>query len=52
LTGQQSNGPVHHKLITAWQVVAAVMNRWPEAILQFEDFSINHALELLNRYRK
>lgn len=27
------------------------MNRWPNAVLQFEDFSIDHALILLERYR-
>ncbi len=33
------------------QFVGAVMSRWPSAVLQFEDFSINHALNLLERYR-
>ncbi|MEW5298947.1 MAG: hypothetical protein WDW36_002016 [Sanguina aurantia] len=33
------------------EFVAAVMSRWPNAVLQFEDFSINHAQVLLNRYR-
>lgn len=33
------------------EFVGAVMNRWPHAVLQFEDFSIDHALNLLNRYR-
>ncbi|KAJ9525209.1 hypothetical protein QJQ45_020740, partial [Haematococcus lacustris] len=32
--------------------VVAVMTRWPNAVLQFEDFSISHALTLLNRYRQ
>jgi malate dehydrogenase (decarboxylating) len=27
------------------------MARWPNAVLQFEDFSTNHALKLLERYR-
>jgi malic enzyme len=27
------------------------MARWPKAVLQFEDFSTDHALVLLNRYR-
>jgi malic enzyme len=33
------------------QFVHAVMARWPNAVLQFEDFSMTHALTLLNRYR-
>ncbi|KAG1681504.1 hypothetical protein FOA52_014010 [Chlamydomonas sp. UWO 241] len=34
------------------EFVAAVMARWPNAVLQFEDFSMNHALTLLDRYRE
>ena len=33
------------------EFVAAVMGRWPNAVLQFEDFSIDHAQILLERYR-
>lgn len=33
------------------QFVRAVTRRWPRAVLQFEDFSIEHALPLLQRYR-
>lgn len=33
------------------EFVRAVMARWPDAVLQFEDFSIEHALHLLERYR-
>jgi malate dehydrogenase (decarboxylating) len=33
------------------EFVAAVMGRWPNAVLQFEDFSIEHAQVLLERYR-
>jgi malate dehydrogenase (decarboxylating) len=33
------------------EFVAAVMGRWPNAVLQFEDFSIEHAEVLLERYR-
>lgn len=29
----------------------AVMARWPKAVLQFEDFSTDHAEILLNKYR-
>ncbi len=28
------------------------MDRWPNAVLQFEDFSNEHALVLLERYRQ
>ncbi|MDJ0806604.1 MAG: NAD-dependent malic enzyme [Gammaproteobacteria bacterium] len=31
--------------------VTAVQSRWPEALIQFEDFSNNHAFPLLERYR-
>ena len=33
------------------QFVKAVMTRWPNAILQFEDFNMAHAQPLLERYR-
>lgn len=34
------------------EFVGAVMDRWPKAVLQFEDFSTDKALTLLNRYRE
>jgi malic enzyme len=34
------------------QFVRAVMGRWPNAVLQFEDFQMQHALTLLERYRQ
>jgi malic enzyme len=34
------------------QFVNAVMARWPDAVLQFEDFQMAHALTLLQRYRQ
>lgn len=42
-------GREYYQLID--EFVAAVMSRWPRAVLQFEDFSTEHALVLLNRYR-
>lgn len=33
------------------EFVEAVMGRWPDAVLQFEDFNIHHAAPLLERYR-
>ncbi|KAK9792672.1 hypothetical protein WJX73_006593 [Symbiochloris irregularis] len=33
------------------EFVKAVMGRWPNAVLQFEDFSLQHAHPLLGRYR-
>ncbi|KAG2435604.1 hypothetical protein HYH02_011895 [Chlamydomonas schloesseri] len=43
-------GPEYFAIID--EFVSAVMARWPSAVLQFEDFSINHAVPLLERYRK
>lgn len=34
------------------EFVHAVMGRWPHAVLQFEDFQMQHALTLLERYRE
>ncbi len=31
--------------------MAAVLGRWPKAVLQFEDFNNQHARPLLERYR-
>ncbi len=33
------------------EFVAAVLGRWPKAVLQFEDFNQQHARPLLERYR-
>lgn len=32
--------------------MSAVAHRWPNALIQFEDFRTDHALPLLNRYRE
>eukprot|EP00798_Chlamydomonas_sp_ICE-L_P019326 gene19326-25976_t len=42
-------GSAYYELID--EFVNAAMARWPKAVLQFEDFSLNHALCLLDRYR-
>ncbi len=33
------------------EFVAAMLRRWPKAVLQFEDFNQQHARPLLERYR-
>ncbi len=33
------------------EFIYAVKRRWPKALLQFEDFAINHATPLLEKYR-
>ena len=33
------------------EVVKALMGRYPQAVLQFEDFNMEHAAPLLERYR-
>ena len=33
------------------EFISAVRTRWPTALIQFEDFSSDHAAELLERYR-
>lgn len=38
-------------LLPCLQFVNAVMARWPNAVLQFEDFQMAHALTLLQRFR-
>ncbi|GAB4815889.1 hypothetical protein N2152v2_002935, partial [Parachlorella kessleri] len=42
-------GDAYYEVID--EFVTAVMGRWPKAVLQFEDFNIEHALPLLERYR-
>ncbi|GIL59677.1 hypothetical protein Vafri_14408 [Volvox africanus] len=43
-------GPEYFEILD--EFVTAAMARWPNAVLQFEDFSIEHAGPLLRRYRK
>ncbi|GLC77751.1 hypothetical protein PLESTB_000959100 [Pleodorina starrii] len=43
-------GPEYFAILD--EFVTAAMTRWPNAVLQFEDFSIEHAVPLLERYRK
>ena len=33
------------------EVIAAIQRRWPDALLQFEDFAQKNAMPLLNKYR-
>lgn len=33
------------------EFITAIHSRWPQALIQFEDFSHNHAFSLLDRYR-
>lgn len=42
-------GDAYYEVID--EFVKAVMGRWPRAVLQFEDFNIQHAAPLLERYR-
>ncbi|KIZ05113.1 hypothetical protein MNEG_2849 [Monoraphidium neglectum] len=49
LKQRRIGGTAYYELLD--EFVKAVTSRWPEAVLQFEDFSIEHALPLLKRYR-
>ena len=42
---------LHRQSSACVQFVKAVMTRWPNAVLQFEDFNMEHAQPLLERYR-
>jgi malate dehydrogenase (decarboxylating) len=42
-------GDAYLRVVDAF--MAAVYNRWPNCLVQFEDFQTRHALTLLNRYR-
>jgi len=42
-------GEPFYRVVEAF--IAAVHERWPHALIQFEDFSNDHAFELLARYR-
>lgn len=44
------DGQEYYDLIDEFMV--ACSNRWPKALVQFEDFQLKHALNLLDRYRK
>ncbi|KAI8470594.1 MAG: NAD malic enzyme [Monoraphidium minutum] len=43
------NGDEYYAVVD--EFVRAVTRRWPNSVLQFEDFNIVHALPLLRRYR-
>ena len=34
------------------EFIQAVKNRWPKALVQFEDFSTDHAMPILKRHRE
>ena len=34
------------------EFIQAVKNRWPNALVQFEDFQTEHAMPILKRHRK
>lgn len=42
-------GQAYYDLID--EFIAAVLYRWPNALIQFEDFQLKHALNLLFKYR-
>lgn len=44
------DGHEYYDLIDEFMV--AVLQKWPKALIQFEDFQLKHALNLLDRYRK
>ena len=46
---ERITGPEYDEFVDAF--VAAVMERWPDALLQWEDFAGSHAGQLLARYR-
>jgi malic enzyme len=49
LTQPRVRGAEYYAIVD--EFVDAVMGRWPNAVLQFEDFSLEHAQPLLERYR-
>ncbi|CDH53958.1 malic enzyme [Lichtheimia corymbifera JMRC:FSU:9682] len=44
------DGEEYYSFVDEW--VTAVKSRWPNALIQFEDFKYPHAYNLLNKYRK
>lgn len=45
----RATGAQYYKVVD--ELISALRTRWPNALLQFEDFSTSHALTLLERYR-
>ncbi|KAI8140960.1 hypothetical protein BJV82DRAFT_620221 [Fennellomyces sp. T-0311] len=43
-------GDEYYSFVDEW--VTAVTSRWPNALIQFEDFKYPHAYNLLNKYRE
>ncbi|KAI9250714.1 hypothetical protein BY458DRAFT_524364 [Sporodiniella umbellata] len=44
------DGEEYYSFVDEW--VTAVQSRWPNALIQFEDFKYPHAYNLLNKYRE
>ncbi|ORZ22530.1 hypothetical protein BCR42DRAFT_345454 [Absidia repens] len=42
-------GEAYYSFVDEW--ITAVKSRWPNALIQFEDFKYPHAYNLLNKYR-
>jgi malic enzyme len=49
LNSQRLEGGKYYKVID--EFMRAIRHRWPNALIQFEDFQTKHALEILNNYR-
>ncbi len=49
LTQPRIHGPQYWEYIDEW--MTAIRGRWPNALVQFEDFASNVALPMLNKYR-
>jgi len=49
LKQKRLEGQAYYDLVD--EFVAGVTSRWPKCLIQFEDFQLKHALNLLSRYR-
>lgn len=46
---RQCEGEEYYELV--YEFIIAVHDRWPDALIQFEDFTNNHAFSILRKYR-